>query len=102
MRAPYRTFRAKGDAKRAFCRVIMKTHNDIERNLGEQPIAQIMGDHDLKSQDLVALSTENITHKMVSRACKGRRLTPNVKSKIRNALNSATGRTYPMEELFTY
>ncbi len=34
--------------------------------------------------------TEQITHKMVSRACKGRRLTSNTKTKIRNAINKAT------------
>ncbi len=76
--------------------------NDLERNLGEQPIARVMAEHDLRTQDLVRSSTEHITHKMVSRACKGRRLTPNVKSKIRNALNLAASRAYPMDELFTY
>ena len=76
--------------------------NDIERNLGEQPIAHIMAEHDLRAQDLVRSSTEQITHKMVSRACKGRRLTPNVKSKIHNALSLAASKFYPMEELFTY
>jgi hypothetical protein len=75
---------------------------DIERNLGEQPIVQIMVYHDLKPKDLVEASTQHITHKMVSRACKGRRLTPNVKSKIRNALNNSTGKNYSMKELFTY
>lgn len=74
----------------------------IERNLGEQPIAQLMADHGLKPRDLVAVSTEQITHKMVSRACKGRRLTPNVQSKIRNALSKSTGKEYSMKELFTY
>ena len=77
-------------------------NKDIERNLGEQPIARIMLEHDLKAQNLVAASTEHITHKMVSRACKGRRLTPNVQSKIRNALNKATGKEYVIENLFTY
>jgi hypothetical protein len=73
-----------------------------EHDLGEQPIAQIMVEHALKAHDLVAASTEQITHKMVSRACKGRRLTPNVQSKIRNALARATGREYTIGELFTY
>jgi len=77
-------------------------NKDIERNLGEQPIARIMLEHDLKAQNLVAASNEHITHKMVSRACKGRRLTPNVQSKIRNALNKATGKEYVIENLFTY
>jgi len=75
---------------------------EIERNLGEQPIARIMVDHSLKARDLVAISTQHLTHKMVSRACKGRRLTPNVQSKIRDALNESTGKEYSMEELFTY
>jgi hypothetical protein len=75
---------------------------EIERNLGEQPIARIMVDHGLKARDLVAVSTQQLTHKMVSRACKGRRLTPNVQSKIRDALNESTDKEYSMEELFTY
>jgi hypothetical protein len=75
---------------------------EIERNFGEQPIARIMGKHDLKAHDLVAISTQQLTHKMVSRACKGRRLTPKVQSKIREALNEAAGKEYSMEELFTY
>ena len=75
---------------------------DTERNLGPQPLAQIMAEHELKPHDLVAASTEQITHKMVARACKGRRLTPNVKSKIRNALNESAGKEYSMEKLFTY
>ncbi len=77
-------------------------NSGIERNLGEQPIAQILLNHGLKSRDLVAVSTEQITHKMVSRACKGRRLTPNVQFKVRNALNQCTRNKYAMEELFTY
>ena len=75
---------------------------DIERNLGEQPIARIMREHGLKSHDLVAVSTEQITHKMVSRACKGRKLTLNVQSKVLNALNKATGKSYAMPDLFNY
>ena len=75
---------------------------EIERNFGEQPIARIMSDKGLKAHDLVAISTRQLTHKMVSRACKGRRLTPNVQAKIREALNEATGKEYSMKELFTY
>ena len=75
---------------------------EIKRNFGEQPLAKIITVHDLKPMDLVAASTEQITHKMVSRACKGRRLTSNVKSKILNALNKATGKEYSMKELFNY
>ena len=77
-------------------------NSDIERNLGEQPVANIMQEHALKANDLVMASTEQITHKMVSRACKGRRLTPNVQSKILNALNKATGKSYAIRDLFNY
>ena len=56
----------------------------------------------LKAHDLVASSTEQITHKMTSRALKGRRLTPNVQSKILNALNKATGKQYRLKDLFNY
>ena len=75
---------------------------EIERNFGEQPIAGIMEGHGLKAQDIVSTSTGQLTYKMVYRACKGRRLTPNAKSKIRNALNKSIGKEYSMEELFTY
>ena len=77
-------------------------NTEIERNLGEQPIARIMAKHGLKAQDIVAASTQQMTHKMVARACKGRRLTPNVQSKVREALNKSTGEEYSMEDLFTY
>ncbi len=75
---------------------------EIERNFGEQPLAAIMSEHGLASQDLVAASTEQITHKMVARACKGRRLTPNVQVKILNALNAATCKEHALAELFTH
>ena len=75
---------------------------EIERNLGEQPIARIMREHNLKPHDLVAASSVEMTHKMVSRACKGRRLTLNTQSKVLAALNRATGKTYTLRDLFTY
>ena len=77
-------------------------NDEIERNLGEQPIAQIMSAHGLAARDLVAASTEQLTHKMVARACKGRRLRPNVQYKIRDALMRATGEEFAMAALFNY
>ena len=75
---------------------------EIERNLGEQPIARIMREHHLKAHDLVANSSVAMTHKMVARACKGRRLTLNVQSKVLAALNRATGKNYSLRDLFNY
>ena len=75
---------------------------DIDRDLGEQPIAKIMALHRLSAHDLVANSTRQITHKMVARAVKGRRLTPNVKFKILSALNKAAGKEYQLKDIFNY
>lgn len=74
----------------------------LKRDLGEQPLAAIMAEKGLKPNDLVAASTEQITHKMVSRAAKGRRLTPHVQAKILAALNAVTGTAYSLKDLFTY
>ncbi len=74
----------------------------IERNRGAQPIAKLMDDLGLKAHDLVTASTEQITHKMVARARKGRWLTPPVRQKILNALNRASGKTYELSDLFNY
>ncbi len=77
-------------------------NNEIERNLGPQPIERIMAEHHLKPHDLVAASTEQITHKMIARACKGRRLTPNAQTKVLAALNRASQQDYRLPDLFTY
>jgi hypothetical protein len=69
---------------------------------GPQPIAAIMEKHKLKPTALVAASTEQITHKMVSRACKGRKLSRRVQLKVRNALNVVTEQNYKLKDLFTY
>ena len=74
----------------------------IERDFGEQPIKQIMLEYDLKPHDLVAASTEQITHRMITRAAKGRRLTSHIQIKVLNALNKATGKTYVLKDLFNY
>ena len=80
-----------------------KVHNDeVERNLGEQPVARIMAAAGLKPHDLVRASRVPLTHKMVSRACKGRLLTPNVQGKILDALNAATMKSYGLSDLFNY
>ena len=77
-------------------------HDSIERNLGRQPIVELMARHGLKAHDLVAASTEQITHKMVARACKGRRLTLNSQTKIRNAFNRAAKLDCSLRDLFNY
>lgn len=75
---------------------------ELERNLGEQPILRVMQENGLNAQALVAASAEHITYKMVARARKGRRLTPRVQGKILTALLVASGQDYKLTDLFTY
>ena len=60
-----------------------------ERDLGPQPIAGILDQLELDNHALVKASSEQLTHKMVSKARKGRRLTSKVKNKVTRALNRA-------------
>ena len=77
-------------------------HEGPERDLGEQPIARLLAALGLSAHDLVAASREQLTHKMVRRACKGRRLTPHVQQKLQNALNARTAGSYGLGDLFDY
>lgn len=74
----------------------------MENDLGLQPIAVIMAEHQLKSNDLVSHSIQQLTHKMVSRAVKGRRLTPKIQYRVLNALNKAAGKAYVLKDIFNY
>ncbi len=76
--------------------------DNIERDLGPQPIADIMAKDNLRAHDLVSASTKQLTHKMVTRACKGRKLTANTKSKVLKAMNLAGGKDYCLSDLFNY
>ncbi len=73
-----------------------------ELNCGPQPIAVLMQQLELKTHDLVVASTEQLTHKMVARALKGRRLTSNTKCIVQRAFTRATGKSWKQAELFNY
>lgn len=60
-----------------------------ELDMGPQPLAGLMQRLGLSATDLVEASDEQLTHKMVARAAKGRRLTRNVAGKLLRALNKA-------------
>jgi pyrroloquinoline quinone (PQQ) biosynthesis protein C len=79
-------------------------NEEMNRNLGEQPIHQIMEQQGWSNHDLiVAMKPGFLTHKQVQKARKGRWLTPNIQQKIVTAVNAcATAETYQLEELFTY
>ena len=74
----------------------------VERDLGEQPLARLMGERGLVPNDLVQASGEQLTHKMVTRAMKGRRLTANTMGKVVRAWNKAAATSQQPGELFDY
>ena len=73
-----------------------------DRNLGEQPLARILQERELSHHDLVAASAGRCNHKMVARAAKGRRLTPNTKRIVLDALNAAIDGSFTLDDLFNY
>lgn len=76
---------------------------DLQKEMGVQPLDTVMSGMDLKNHDLVGASTEQLTHKMVSKARKGRRITLNVKMKILNAVNKCQNRKqFALKDLFNY
>ena len=83
--------------------------DEIERNMGVQPLDGIMAEHALGNHDLVAASQEPMTHKAVQRARKGRRLTKHMQQRMVTALTQAMtlqGKTldqpWAVSDLFTY
>lgn len=80
---------------------------EIQREFGTQPLDQWMKEFHLENRDLVAASTEQLTHKQVQKARKGRRLSANLQGKVKNALEkvlreSGRERTFQREDLFNY
>ena len=70
---------------------------------GPQPLDALLIELKLKNSDLVEKSTEQLSHKVVSKARKGRLLTINAKHKILNALNAAQSqKTYKLLDIFNY
>lgn len=76
--------------------------NDIKREYGPQPIADLMIALGLTNHDVVAASTEQLTHKMMAKACRGRFLSSKVRQKILRAMNAVTRENYAMKDLFNY
>lgn len=62
---------------------------DAERNHGKQPLDELMTRWNLSNHELVAISTEQLTHKQVQKARQGRQLTLKMMQKVCRALNVA-------------
>jgi hypothetical protein len=79
----------------------------LERNLGTQPIDAIIEKHALKNHDVVQMNRGGLTHKIVQKARKGRRLKPNMKVRVTEALNAVLKQRgidekYGVGQLFNY
>ncbi|MCB1228754.1 MAG: hypothetical protein KDN19_00715 [Verrucomicrobiae bacterium] len=74
-----------------------------DRNHGPQPLDAILTELGIDNHELVAASTEQLTHKQVQKGRKGRQLTANLQRKIANALNALSqDRQFRVDELFSY
>ena len=70
---------------------------------GTQPLDAIMERRKMKNADLVRVSTEQLSHKVVQKGRKGRRLTLNAQMKILKALNlTSTEEKFSIRDLFNY
>lgn len=79
----------------------------LERNLGTQPIDAIIEKHALKNHDVVQMNRGGLTHKIVQKARKGRRIKPNMKVRVTEALNAVLKQRgieekYGVGQLFNY
>lgn len=72
------------------------------RDFGVQPLESLMRELELENHDLVAVSTEQLTHKMVSKGRAGRYLSVRVRLKILRAFNKATKLNKSLPDLFNY
>ena len=75
----------------------------LETNYGPQPIDALMSERGLSNADIVRASTEQLTFKMVQKARKGRRLTPNIQNKILEAVRTVCpDQNFALKDLFNY
>ena len=80
--------------------------NEESRNHGRQPLDALIESFEYVNGDLVEASTEQLTHKQVQKARKGRRVTSNIQKKILNALRTLRkdheDEKYQVTDLFNY
>ncbi|MFC1467466.1 hypothetical protein ACFLQY_02075 [Verrucomicrobiota bacterium] len=76
-----------------------------EMDVGVQPVDAILNELELSNSDLVAISTEHLTHKQLKKARSGRRVSRNIQAKILKAINCVLEEgeePYTLEHLFNY
>lgn len=75
---------------------------DDSREYGRQPIADLLASRGFSNHQVVEASTEQITHKMMAKACRGRFLSAKVRQKILRAVNRVAGEEFKLSDLFNY
>jgi hypothetical protein len=73
-----------------------------ERDLGPQPLGEIMERWGVSNHDLVEDSPEQLTHKQIQRARMGRRLTLKMLMKVARSLNIAIWNRLPKDQKETF
>ncbi len=78
--------------------------NDIEMNVGVQPLDAIMTEKEIKNTDLVKVAPPGfITHKQIQKGRKGRRLSMHLQDKVLDTLNAFVApESYEFKDLFNY
>lgn len=83
-----------------------EVENEESRNHGAQPLDGLLESFGYANSALVEASTDQLTHKQVQKARKGRRVTSNIQKKILNALRALRkdqeGEKYQVSDLFNY
>lgn len=75
----------------------------MPKEYGTQPLDALLNELALTNADLVKISTEQLSFKMVHKGRVGRSLTPNMKLKILHALRAlCPDRAFSLKDLFNY
>lgn len=73
------------------------------KDLGVQPLDDLMAKHGISNHALVTASTKQLSHKVVQKARKGRRLTAKAKTKVLEALHELLPeKKFAHRDLFNY
>lgn len=78
----------------------MSEQNNMEA--GVQPLDQLIVDAGLRNNDLVKISDNGLTHKQVSKARRGRKITRRMQLKVLSAWNSLIDHECVIDDLFNY
>ncbi|MBK1832175.1 hypothetical protein JIN77_15665 [Verrucomicrobiaceae bacterium R5-34] len=77
-------------------------HDQDQRDFGPQPLDRMMDEWGIGNHDMVEVSTEQLTHKQVQKARKGRRLTLKMMQKVTRAFNVAIWHRLDKEQKEAY